>query len=289
MEIHLFYNPAAAAGRSAMRLGAVLASLRTMGAKVELYRPPSADAARRSMSELAGEAERILVVGGDGMVHQAANALVGSSTVLAIVSAGTGNDAVTSLGLPHDVDEACKAALADPLPIDLIRNGDQVGVTVATAGFSVAVNERADAMRRVKGGIKYTLASLVQLPKLNRYSFELVLDGESREVEANLVAVANTAYFGGGMKVAPDAKVNNGSLDVVLIGPASRAAFAAVLPTVFSGRHVRSKHVSIFRAETVEINGVDTSLRVDGEKFGSLPTSLVVEPAALQVAGAQVI
>jgi len=76
-----------------MRLGAVLASLRTLGAKVELHRPPSADAAQRAMQELAGEAERVLVVGGDGIVHHAANALAGSSTILSIVSAGTGNDA----------------------------------------------------------------------------------------------------------------------------------------------------------------------------------------------------
>jgi len=269
-----------------MRLGATLASFRSLGVEVELHRPDSAVAARAEMHALAGAADRVVVVGGDGMVHQAANALVGSSTALGIVSAGTGNDAVTSLGLSDDVDVACKAALSDPIAIDVIQSGTDVAVTVATAGFSVSVNQRADQMKRIKGGAKYTLSSLMELPKLRRHALAMTLDGEDHEIDANLIAIANTRYFGGGMKIAPDAEVNNGQLDVVVIGPAPRVAFTALLPTVFSGRHINSRYVTVYRASSVQLAGKDMDLRADGEPFGELPASLTVRSKDLLVAGA---
>jgi len=133
--------------------------------------------------------------------------------------------------------------------------------------------------------MKYTVASLIELPKLDRYGFDLMLDGEPHAVEANLIAIANTVYFGGGMKIAPQAQFDDGQLDVVLIGPAPRATFASVLPLVFSGRHVRSRHVTTYRARSVELRGIEASLRADGEQFGRLPATLSVEPKALLVAG----
>jgi len=286
MHAHLFFNPAAASGNAAMRLGAALAHLRTLGVHVELHRPGSAADARSEMRALAGHVERVLVVGGDGMVHQAANALVGSSTILGIIAAGTGNDAAASLGLSDDIDEACAAALRDPVRIDLIDSGTEVAVTVATSGFSVAVNDRANEMQRVKSGLKYTLSSLIELPKLASGACTMTLDGVEHQVEANLIAVANTQYFGGGMKIAPDARVDDGLLDVVVVGPTPRIAFAAILPTVFSGRHITSRYVKSHRVARVEFSNSDATWRADGEEFGSSPVSFSVRPKALAVAGA---
>jgi len=225
-------------------------------------------------------------MGGDGMVHQAANGLVGSDTVLGIISAGTGNDAVTSLGLSDDLEQACAEALRDPKPIDLIESDHGVAVTVATGGFSVAVNERADAMKRVKSAARYTLSSLIELPRMRPTHLTMTLDGTEQQIDASLIAVANTQYFGGGMKIAPEADHDDGLLDVVVIGAASRVVFATLLPTVFSGRHVNSKHVSVFRAAKVELAGANLDMRADGEPFGTLPTTFTVRTQGLLVAGA---
>ena len=241
------------------------------------------------LRNLAGQAERVVVVGGDGMVHLAANALAGSSTVLGIVTAGTGNDAAEALGLPREIDAACGAALADPQPIDLLETDGGLGVTVATAGFSVAVNERADAMRWLRGSIKYTAATLVELPRMRPHRIALSLDGAVHEIEANLVAVANTAYFGGGMKIAPDADPTDGLLDVVVIGPATRAAFVALLPTVFSGRHVKSAYVKTYRVQVVKLDDATLALRADGEPIGQLPTVISARPRSLLVAGSTLV
>jgi len=143
-------------------------------------------------------------------------------------------------------------------------------------------------MKRVKGGAKYTVSSLIELPKLRRHPMMMTLDGVEYAIDANLIAIANTRYFGGGMKIAPEARVDDGQLDVVVIGPAPRVAFAAVLPTVFSGRHTSSRYVTMHRASKVELAGADMDLRADGESYGSVPTTLTVRERALLVAGATV-
>lgn len=270
-----------------MRLGAALATFRTLGAHVVLHRPASVLEAETRMAELAGTVDRIVVVGGDGMVHLAANALVDSPTVLGIIAAGTGNDVATSLGLPTELEDACKTAMRPGVAIDLIERPDRVAVTVATAGFSVAVNDRANEMQWFKGAAKYALSSVLELRGLERHALTLTLDSVAHDIEANVVAVANMPYFGGGMRVAPDARFDDGHLDVVVIGPAPRSAFAALLPLVFSGRHVRSRYVAVHRAQTVELSGPDLALRADGEDFGRLPVALRVRPAALRIAGAR--
>lgn len=253
---------------------------------VELHQPASAAEAESRMRGLANAgAARVVVVGGDGMVHQAVNGLAGSETILGIVSAGTGNDAARALGLPDDVADACKAAMGDPAHVDLIEAGDRLAMTVATLGFGVAVNERADGMRFPRGGQRYTLATLIEMRKLAQHDLVLTLDGEEIEVAANLIAIANTSYFGGGMKIAPDADPADGLLDVIVIGPAGRAVFSALLPTVFSGRHIKSRHVAVHRAASVSIAGAPLAVRADGEEVGMAPIDIGVREQCLRVAG----
>lgn len=286
MPLYLVVNPTASSGGAAARVAETIVAFREFGHRVVVHRPESASAAQRVMRRLAGEgAERIVVLGGDGLVHQAVNALAGSETILGIVSAGTGNDTATGLGLSHDFPEACQAANGPAAPVDLIETVDGLAATVATIGFSVEVNDRAERLRFPRGGARYTVSSLIELPTLDAHSLTMTLDGTSHEVEANLVAVANTPYFGGGMKIAPDADPTDGLLDVVVIGPAPRWKFAALLPTVFSGRHVKNRYVTVHRAAEVTLDGPDLAMRADGEPYGSIPASISVRRRALRVAG----
>lgn len=286
MHIHLVVNRNAARGTAGTRIGAAIMEFEALGVPVELHQPTSAADARSRMRGLADAgAERVVVVGGDGIVHQAVNALADSETTLGIISAGTGNDTVRGLNLPHDIAKACSAALEDPAHIDLIAGAGGLAMTVATLGFSVAVNERADQLRFPRGGQRYSLATLIEMPRLKRHDLTLTLDGVHVAVEANMIAIANTSYFGGGMKIAPEADPTDGQLDVVIIGPAGRATFAALLPTVFSGRHVKSRHVEVRRAATIAIAGEPLSVRADGEEMGLAPIELSVRERCLRVAG----
>lgn len=219
------------------------------------------------------------------MVHLAVNELVGSDTILGVVPCGTGNDSATGLGLPTRIEDAVRAALGPARSIDLIRCGSRYACSVATLGFSVAVNIRADSLRFPKGGAKYTVASLLELPRLKTHELALTIDGTPVPISVNLLAIANTPMFGGGMRVAPDADPSDGLLDIVVIGPASRAAFVRVLPTVFSGKHVHDRRVSVHRGNRVTIDGPALEVRADGEPVGELPIELAVMPSAVRIAG----
>lgn len=286
MPLYLVVNPTASSGEAAARVAEAIVAFREFGHRVVVHRPESAAAAQTVMRRLAGEgAERIVVLGGDGLVHQAANALAGTDTILGIISAGTGNDTATGLGLSHEFADACWAANGAARAIDLIKTEHGLAATVATIGFSVDVNDRAERLRFPRSGARYTISSLVELPTLDTHELTLTLDGRDHDVEATLVAVANTPYFGGGMKIAPDADPTDGLLDVVVIGPAPRWKFAALLPTVFSGRHVKNRYVTVHRAAEVTLAGAELPMRADGEPYGSTPVPISVRRRVLRVAG----
>ncbi|MEM7094609.1 MAG: diacylglycerol kinase family protein [Actinomycetota bacterium] len=289
MTVHLVANPAAGAGKAADRVQSIHARLSATAA-VETHVPSSADDARSLLDDLAdAEAERVIVAGGDGMVHLAVNALARSETVLGIVPVGTGNDAATGLGLPKKLEAACDAALGPHRPIDLIAAGSPDGdtryaVTVAIVGLAVDINERAERMRFPKGSLKYTIATLAELPRLRRHELTMTIDGVEHDLVTNLLAIANLPYFGGGMRVAPDADPADGSLEVISIGPANPLTIGTLLPTIFSGRHVKNKRVTVLRGAEVTVAGQDLRVRADGEAWGELPATLRSVSAGLLIA-----
>ncbi|NDH77148.1 MAG: sphingosine kinase, partial [Actinobacteria bacterium] len=147
-----------------------------------------------------------MVLGGDGMVHLAVQAVAGTDTILGVVPVGTGNDFVRALpGVPEDPLEAAAVALGDPDPIDAIRVGERWVASVATAGFSADVNDRANRLRHPKGQSRYTVATVLELPALKRRPTTITVDGTAHAHDAVIIAVANTAWFGGGMHICPDA------------------------------------------------------------------------------------
>lgn len=278
-------NPAAQGGRGGDMTARVVARLRELGAEPQLLAAPSADVARARLREVvdAGES-RVVVVGGDGMVHLAAGELRGRGVALGIVGAGTGNDTVRALGLPDKLDAAVDAALGPARAIDLIDGATAPVVTVATVGFAGDVTARADRMRRPRGSSRYTIATLRELPSLTPRRLWLDLDGRTEEVEATMLAVGNTAFFGGGMEICVGADPTDGVLDVTVIGAVGRLELLRVFPRVFKGTHVDHPKVTTYRAKLVAIDG-DADLWGDGEPVGRIPAQLSVDPGALLVAG----
>lgn len=286
-RICVWCNPRAGRGEAEDLAARTRAVAVEQGHTVTLL-PADTIAASRSAIEkaLVDGLDRLIVIGGDGTVHQAIQVAAGTPLIVGVVPAGSGNDLVRALGLATDPATAIDLALGPASPIDLLRIGDRFGVTVATLGFSVAVNRRADALRWPRGQAKYTAATLLELVGLRRYPVNVELDGQRLEVSPNLLAFANTAIFGGGMRVAPDAEPDDGHFDLVVVGPASRATLLRVLPKVRSGRHVDHPAVEVHRGVRAVIEADDSwEIRADGEIVGSTPTEIELLPAALQLAG----
>jgi diacylglycerol kinase (ATP) len=232
--------------------------------------------------------KRLVVAGGDGLLHHALPAVADTEVAVGIVPIGTGNDFARALGLDDDIEIAVDAALSDPSPIDLIAADPVSGeptawaASVVTGGFSGRATERANRLLFLRGQQRYTIAALLELAALKPMELTLDLDGTVHQLDATLFAIGNTRYFGGGMAICPDARPDDGLLHVTVIGAASRLTFARVLPTVFSGRHVDHPGVQTFRARCVGVT-VDCDLWADGERFINEPFRAA--PAALNVAG----
>jgi diacylglycerol kinase (ATP) len=145
------------------------------------------------------------------------------------------------------------------------------------------VNERANRMSWPRGRARYNVAIAAELRTFRPVPFVLELDGQRWETEAMLVAVGNGASYGGGMKVCPGARMDDGLFDVTVLGPVSKLEFVRVFPRVYSGSHVDHPAVTVRRAKAVSLAAVGVTAYADGERVAMLPVTCDVVPGALQV------
>ncbi|MFJ1542927.1 diacylglycerol kinase family protein [Micromonospora chalcea] len=287
-------NPTAGRGRHRGLLPGILERLARAGRPVELLRartPSEAEAACHAA--VAGGAGALVAVGGDGTVHRAMQAVAGTAVPFGPVPAGTGNDFAVETGFPADPVAAVEV-IADALaagrarPVDLARLSrpgvpDRWYGAVLAAGFDAIVNERANRMRWPRGPRRYDLAIVVELARLRPRRYRLVLDGEAQEVDAVLIAVGNTASYGGGMRICPDADPHDGLLDVVVGGRFDRRTLMRVKPQIYQGTHVTHPLARVYRARTVELAAEGITTYADGERSLDLPVTVTAAPAALRL------
>lgn len=285
-DVHVLVSPEAGRGTAAGTATDVLDRLRTLGAHVVDLTGADADASARNAHEaVAAGADRLVVLGGDGLVHLALQAVAGTDTVLGVVPVGTGNDFARALsGVPDDPLEAAATALGAARPIDAIRIGDRWVASVATAGFSADVNDRANQLRRPKGQSRYTVATVLELPRLRYRPTQIVVDGEVHQHDAVLIAVANTGWFGGGMHICPDAQPDDGLLDVTVVDGVGRLELLWFFRLVFSGNHLSHPKVHTHRGRRIELDSPELTLWGDGEPVVPGPCVLEAVPAAIRLA-----
>jgi len=246
-------------------------------------------AATRAIKQ--GDIDALLVVGGDGAVHLGVNLCAGTDLPLGIVACGTGNDIATTLGLPiNDAAAAVSQAIAkldSPRRIDAGKAHSSTGqfwfIGTVSAGFDALVNRRANRMTWPKGQRRYELAMLLELASFKPIRYEAVVDGEPRVIEAMLCAVANAPCFGGGMMIAPEAKIDDGWLDLFIVHKISRPELIRIFPKVYTGAHVSHPAVEIIRAKSITLDSGLMPAFSDGEAVGHSPISVTVEPGALLV------
>ncbi|MFI8805069.1 diacylglycerol kinase family protein [Micromonospora chalcea] len=287
-------NPTAGRGRHRGLLPGILERLAGAGRPVELLRartPEEAEAACHAA--VAGGAGALVAVGGDGTMHRALQAVAGTDVPFGPVPAGTGNDFAVDTGFPADPVAAVEV-IADALAagrarsVDLARlsrpgEADRWFGAVLAAGFDAIVNERANRMRWPRGPRRYDLAIVVELARLRPRRYRLVLDGVAQEVDAVLVAVGNTASYGGGMRICPDADPHDGLLDVVVGGRFDRRTLMRVKPQIYRGTHVTHPLARVYRARTVELAAEGITSYADGERSLDLPVTVTAVSAALRL------
>ncbi len=238
---------------------------------------------------LAGQAaadgfETCVGVGGDGTLHELLPALMGTSTALACVPAGTGNDFARGLGWP------CSPEILVPLftsavrrRIDVPRVNEHPYLNVASAGFDAVVADTVNRRLRMgHGTLPYMLGFLKTLLTYRNAPLTIRFDDDAPlKCQALLVAAGNLNYYGGGMKICPCALPHDGLIDFCVAGDVKKAEVLLAFPRIFRGSHLTHPKVLYRRARAVRIDGPPLPIQADGQIIGTLPATFSVEPLAL--------
>ncbi|MCW2808907.1 MAG: diacylglycerol kinase [Marmoricola sp.] len=285
-EIALLTNPTSGKGKGARTVDTALPRLRDAGYVVRNLVGRDGDEALDLARQCVDDGvETLVVVGGDGMVHLALQAVAASETRLGLIPAGTGNDVARYFDIPRkDAAAATDVVIGGKeRRVDLARIGSRYFVTVLAAGFDAIVNERANDMTWPRGQMRYNVATLAELRTFTPIPYVLDIDGEQHRFEAMMVAVGNGPSFGGGLRITEGAVLDDGLLDVVVIRPMSKLELVRTYPKLFKGTHVHHPDYRHHHARKVTIAAPGITAYADGERIAALPLTVEIAPLALRV------
>jgi len=285
----LVVNPEAGGGRARRLLPAVEAGLRAAGHDLLVRPTRSLEHADELAAGGVADDRVVVAMGGDGLVGRLAGTVADAGGLLGVLPGGRGNDFARSVGLDRDPRRAL-AVLEHGRErrVDLGEVSSAAGTAaflgIASVGFDSEVQERALISRLPLGQLVYLQAALTTVSGWRPARFTARVDGVPLALTGWTFAVSNSGTYGGGMRLAPAASVQDGLLDVVTVGPVSRARFLRALPELFLGTHVRRPGIAVQPAVRVELDA-DRPFRVfaDGDPVAVLPCTVTVRAGALRV------
>jgi len=283
-DLCLIVNPTAGAGRAAKLLGAVEAELRSMGLSFRVERTTSMEHARECARAAAAAGEIAAAMGGDGLTGAVAGELRDGAGVLAVLPGGRGNDFARKLGIPADPVAACALLGNAEKRIDLAAVGDRTYLGILSAGLDSDANRLANENTLPLGTAVYAYAALRALAAWKPARWTVTVDGETREFDGYTVAVSNSGVYGSGMYLVPDADLEDGLLDVVIVSDVSKRRWLANLPKVFKGTHLDEPGLELLRGRSVSFHADRPfTAYADGDPIAELPATVDVVPGTLRV------
>ena len=234
-----------------------------------------------------GRFEKVVAIGGDGLVNLCLQEVAERDIALAVIPAGTGNDFARAVGsLKKSVAEIFNAVqFHKPIAIDLgLITGDfgkRWYVQVLSTGFDALVNKLANRISWPRGQIKYTLATIFTLARFKPIEYEITIDDKHLKQDFMLLSVANGETYGGGMRICPHASNSDGVFDILLVRPVSKIVLLTIFPKVFAGKHIPHPRIEIIRGRNVQLSA-NASAFADGEFVSTLPIKIENIPNALK-------
>ncbi len=297
-QVTALINPMAGHGNAPHAAERALARFQELGIDViAIVGRDAANALELSREAVREGTEAFVVVGGDGVIRLALQALAHSGIPLGIIPAGTGNDHAREYGIPTGDPAAAVDVIAaghtETIDLGRIRGSDGSDTwfgTIAATGFDSLVSDRVNRMRWPHGRMRYNLAIVAEISRLHPLPFRLVFDGERELVtDLTLAAFGNTRSYGGGMLICPGADHSDGLLDVTMVRSGSRTKLIRLFPTVFKGTHINLDEVTTERARTVTVESPGINAYADGDYVCPLPAEISAEPGALRILVPQVL
>ena len=293
LRLGLLINPSSGNGAGKIEGQKVLSELQRESEVIDLSGNSLEQSAAKARQAITDQLiDGLVVVGGDGMSHLGVNLCAETGIPLGIVAAGTGNDAARALGLP--IGDAIAGArvilnnLNQPRSVDIVRASSSTGdfwyFGSMSVDFAALVNQRANTWKWPKGPSRYKFAMVAELASFKPVKYHATIDGVEKEFEAMLCSVGNSPFFGGGMKVAPHAKIDDGQLELFIVNKISRLELLKVFPRVYTGDHITHPAVEFISAKKVTLrSSIHLPAFSDGEPVGFVPVTAEVAPGALQV------
>ena len=276
MTLAVIVNPSAGGGRALRALDDVRAALSARGLEHHVERTDSLEHARALARTAAAAGETAVAFGGDGLIGAVAGALRESGGVLGVLPGGRGNDFARTLGIPLEPRSACDVLATGVVrPLDMGEADGRTFIGIASCGFDSDANRIANETRIVRGNLVYAYGALRALAGWRPATFTIEVDGAERTVTGYTIAAANSKAYGGGMWLAPDASLDDGMLDLVIVGDAPKLRFLRLLPTVFKGEHVRQPTVEVLRCSEARISADRPfEMYADGDPIARLPVTV---------------
>ena len=246
-------------------------------------------------SAVDGGATLVVAVGGDGTMNEVVNGIAGRDVDFATIPLGTGMDFGRTYGIPTKFEDAVRIALTGtPRTIDAGRvsfrtwggeDAQRWYANVGSVGMSGAVAQRANGMSKAMGGKATFFYALTRVFfEWKNTEVTVNFDGQERRGRMHDVIVANGVWHGGGMKLAPDARSDDGLFDVVLIGDVGKLDFLTTAPKIYKGTYLSHPKVELLRSRTVAVDAVEhLPIELDGEQVGTTPAIFEIVPGAVRV------
>ena len=285
--MRVIVNPSAGKGAGRRCLSELRSALSQIWPGHYLVQTGASGEAESLARESALQGDPMLIsVGGDGTVSEVVNGLAGSSTALGIVAVGTGNDVARTLGLPLKRPLAALDVIRQGArkKIDLGWDGSRYFVSILGIGFPAVVAAEASRQRHFAGPLAFGFSVYRRITEMTAARAVIKVDKDTRELECTSILVQNTPFTGGGLRMVPDAKVDDGWLDVVTVDNIGRINLLWNFPKLYRGTHLANSHFKVLRCRRL---GVQTepslAMTLDGEPYGLSPIEISVAPAAVTV------
>lgn len=281
----LLVNPSSAEGRALKLLPRIEAALDARRAVFRAERTRSLEHGVELALRAAELGEVPVVVSGDGLMGAVGGAMAGSETPVGLIPCGRGNDLARALGIPTEPEAAVDVVLGGHgRVIDVGEANGRRFLGIASVGFDSECNRLANETHWLRGNLVYAYSMVRTLVGWRSARFTIAVGDERRRLTGYFVAVANNGVYGGGMRIAPGAEIDDGEFDVVAIEEVGKLRFLRGLADVFEGTHVEREEVSVFRTPRLELDASRPfPVYADGDHLTDLPVSLRVLPSCLSI------
>lgn len=271
MEKTLFIiNPIAGAGKAKTLIPLIEETMNKVKKDYNIIITDKPEQAIKITEANISDYNTIVAVGGDGTVNEVASGIINKNRgTLGIIPAGTGNDMAKSLGISNDPIKALETIIrGNTTTMDIGRVNDNNFLNISSVGFDAEVVFNNNKLKKkIKSELSYALSVVYTLLQFKKRPVDIEIDGKRTHEDIVLLAVGNGKYYGGGMKILPDAKLNDGELDICIVSNMSKFSLLFLFPTIFKGNHIKyKKYVRMDKGKCIKIISKDIiPINVDGE------------------------